>query len=91
VIPCNVSGRNYYEATAMLVLEIWPVWIGGKVYGQSFDGVCFMWVRQDTPSLVMGACSVDNSPIVVSGDQCYRKNTGGQKYGTSIYGGYHDE
>lgn len=82
--PVMSLGECQIKPTAMLFRNLASMDVEESIRGNSLDGVILMCgCDKTTPSLVMGACSVDIPTMVVSGGPMLAGRFQGRKIGTS--------
>ncbi|MEZ0486190.1 IlvD/Edd family dehydratase [Fibrella aquatica] len=82
--PVMSLGECQIKPTAMLFRNLASMDVEESIRGNSIDGVILMCgCDKTTPSLVMGACSVDIPTMVVSGGPMLAGRFQGRKIGTS--------
>ena len=82
--PVMSLGECQIKPTAMLFRNLASMDVEESIRGNSLDGVILMCgCDKTTPSLVMGACSVDLPTLVVSGGPMLAGRFEGRKVGTS--------
>lgn len=90
--PVMSLGETLIKPTAMLYRNLASMDVEESIRANPLDGVVLLCgCDKTTPSLVMGACSVDIPAIVVSGGPMLTGNYKGQHIGTSDVWRYHDE
>ncbi|CCH00759.1 Dihydroxy-acid dehydratase [Fibrella aestuarina BUZ 2] len=82
--PVMSLGECQIKPTAMLFRNLASMDVEESIRGNSIDGVILLCgCDKTTPSLVMGACSVDIPTLVVSGGPMLAGRFQGKKIGTS--------
>ena len=90
--PVMSLGETLIKPTAMLYRNLASMDVEESIRANPVDGVVLLCgCDKTTPSLVMGACSVDIPAIVVSGGPMLTGNHRGKSIGTSDVWRYHDE
>jgi L-arabonate dehydrase len=90
--PVMSLGETLIKPTAMLYRNLASMDVEESIRANPLDGVVLLCgCDKTTPSLVMGACSVDLPTIVVSGGPMLTGNHKGQSIGTSDVWRYHDD
>ncbi|HEY8734723.1 MAG TPA: IlvD/Edd family dehydratase [Puia sp.] len=90
--PVMSLGETLMKPTAMLFRNLASMDVEETIRANPVDGVVLLCgCDKTTPSLVMGACSVDIPCIVVSGGPMLTGNYKGKKIGTSDVWRSHDE
>ncbi len=90
--PVMSLGETLIKPTAMLYRNLASMDVEESIRANPIDGVVLLCgCDKTTPSLVMGACSVNIPTIVVSGGPMLTGNHRGKKIGTSDVWRYHDE
>jgi L-arabonate dehydrase len=90
--PVMSLGETLIKPTAMLYRNLASMDVEESIRANPLDGVVLLCgCDKTTPSLVMGACSVNLPTIVVSGGPMLTGNYGGKQIGTSDVWRYHDE
>jgi L-arabonate dehydrase len=90
--PVMSLGETLMKPTAMLYRNLASMDVEESIRANPLDGVVLLCgCDKTTPSLVMGACSVDIPTIVVSGGSMLTGNYKGTKIGTSdVWRSYDD-
>lgn len=90
--PVMSLGETLIKPTAMLYRNLVSMDVEESIRANPVDGVVLLCgCDKTTPSLVMGACSVNIPTIVVSGGPMLTGNHKGKSIGTSDVWRYHDE
>jgi len=90
--PVMSLGETLIKPTAMLYRNLVSMDVEESIRANPVDGVVLLCgCDKTTPSLVMGACSVNIPTIVVSGGPMLTGNYKGQQIGTSDVWRYHDD
>ena len=90
--PVMSLGETLIKPTAMLYRNLASMDVEESIRANPMDGVVLLCgCDKTTPSLVMGACSVNIPTIVVSGGPMLTGNYKGNKIGTSDVWRYHDD
>src|SRR6059058_3088565 len=90
--PVMSLGETLIKPTAMLYRNLASMDVEESIRANPLDGVVLLCgCDKTTPSLVMGACSVDIPTIVVSGGPMLTGRHKGLNIGTSDLWRYHDE
>jgi L-arabonate dehydrase len=90
--PVMSLGETLMKPTAMLYRNLASMDVEESIRANPLDGVVLLCgCDKTTPSLVMGACSVDIPTIVVSGGPMLTGNHRGHQLGTSDIWRYHDD
>src|SRR6201991_3922621 len=90
--PVMSLGETLIKPTAMLYRNLVSMDVEESIRANPIDGVVLLCgCDKTTPSLVMGACSVNIPAIVVSGGPMLTGNYKGNKIGTSDVWRYHDD
>src|SRR5882672_11413474 len=90
--PVMSLGETLIKPTAMLYRNLASMDVEESIRANPLDGVVLLCgCDKTTPSLVMGACSVNIPTIVVSGGPMLTGNYKGNKIGTSDVWRYHDD
>src|SRR5687767_13078029 len=90
--PVMSLGETLIKPTAMLFRNLASMDVEESIRANPVDGVVLMCgCDKTTPSLVMGACSVDIPTIVVSGGPMLTGRHKGASIGTSDLWRYHDD
>jgi L-arabonate dehydrase len=90
--PVMSLGETLIKPTAMLYRNLASMDVEESIRANPMDGVVLLCgCDKTTPSLVMGACSVNIPSIVVSGGPMLTGNYKGKKIGTSDVWRYHDD
>lgn len=90
--PVMSLGETLMKPTAMLFRNLASMDVEESIRANPVDGVVLLCgCDKTTPSLVMGACSVNLPTIVVSGGPMLTGNHRGKSIGTSDLWRYHDE
>lgn len=90
--PVMSLGETLMKPTAMLYRNLASMDVEESIRANPLDGVVLLCgCDKTTPSLVMGACSVDIPTIVVSGGPMLTGRYRGKNIGTSDVWRYHDE
>jgi len=90
--PVMSLGETLIKPTAMLYRNLASMDVEESIRANPIDGVVLLCgCDKTTPSLVMGACSVNIPTIVVSGGPMLTGNYHGKSIGTSDVWRYHDE
>ncbi|MEO6849237.1 MAG: IlvD/Edd family dehydratase [Mucilaginibacter sp.] len=90
--PVMSLGETLIKPTAMLYRNLASMDVEESIRANPIDGVVLLCgCDKTTPSLVMGACSVNIPTIVVSGGPMLTGNHRGKSIGTSDVWRYHDE
>ena len=90
--PVMSLGETLIKPTAMLYRNLASMDVEESIRANPIDGVVLLCgCDKTTPSLVMGACSVNIPAIVVSGGPMLTGNYRGKSIGTSDVWRYHDE
>ncbi|MCO5945764.1 IlvD/Edd family dehydratase [Mucilaginibacter flavidus] len=90
--PVMSLGETLIKPTAMLYRNLASMDVEESIRANPIDGVVLLCgCDKTTPSLVMGACSVNIPTIVVSGGPMLTGNHRGKNIGTSDVWRYHDE
>src|SRR5450631_1151740 len=90
--PVMSLGETLIKPTAMLFRNLVSMDVEESIRANPLDGVVLLCgCDKTTPSLLMGAASVDLPAIVVSGGPMLTGNYGGKQIGTSDVWRYHDE
>ena len=90
--PVMSLGETLIKPTAMLYRNLASMDVEESIRANPLDGVVLLCgCDKTTPSLVMGACSVDIPTIVVSGGPMLTGNHRGNQIGTSDVWRYHDD
>jgi L-arabonate dehydrase len=90
--PVMSLGETLIKPTAMLYRNLASMDVEESIRANPVDGVVLLCgCDKTTPSLVMGACSVNIPTIVVSGGPMLTGNYKGQQIGTSDVWRYHDD
>jgi L-arabonate dehydrase len=90
--PVMSLGETLIKPTAMLYRNLASMDVEESIRANPLDGVVLLCgCDKTTPSLVMGACSVNLPAIVVSGGPMLTGNYLGKQIGTSDVWRYHDE
>jgi L-arabonate dehydrase len=90
--PVMSLGETLIKPTAMLYRNLASMDVEESIRANPMDGVVLLCgCDKTTPSLVMGACSVDIPCIVVSGGSMLTGNYKGNRIGTSDVWRYHDD
>lgn len=90
--PVMSLGETLMKPTAMLYRNLASMDVEESIRANPVDGVVLLCgCDKTTPSLVMGACSVDIPTIVVSGGPMLTGRYKGKSIGTSDVWRYHDE
>lgn len=90
--PVMSLGETLMKPTAMLYRNLTSMDVEESIRANPLDGVVLLCgCDKTTPSLVMGACSVDLPTIVVSGGSMLTGKYRGENIGTSDIWRYHDD
>ena len=90
--PVMSLGETLMKPTAMLYRNLASMDVEESIRANPVDGVVLLCgCDKTTPSLVMGACSVNIPTIVVSGGPMLTGNYKGNQIGTSDVWRYHDD
>ena len=90
--PVMSLGETLIKPTAMLYRNLASMDVEESIRANPLDGVVLLCgCDKTTPSLVMGACSVNIPTIVVSGGPMLTGNHKGKSIGTSDVWRYHDD
>ena len=90
--PVMSLGETLMKPTAMLYRNLASMDVEESIRANPLDGVVLLCgCDKTTPSLVMGACSVDIPTIVVSGGPMLTGNHKGAQISTSDVWRYHDD
>ncbi len=90
--PVMTLGETLMKPTAMLYRNLASMDVEESIRANPIDGVVLLCgCDKTTPSLVMGACSVNIPTIVVSGGPMLTGNHRGASIGTSDVWRYHDD
>ncbi|GAA3980278.1 IlvD/Edd family dehydratase [Mucilaginibacter dorajii] len=90
--PVMSLGETLMKPTAMLYRNLASMDVEESIRANPIDGVVLLCgCDKTTPSLVMGACSVNIPTIVVSGGPMLTGNHRGSSIGTSDVWRYHDD
>ncbi|OOQ57712.1 IlvD/Edd family dehydratase [Mucilaginibacter pedocola] len=90
--PVMSLGETLMKPTAMLYRNLASMDVEESIRANPLDGVVLLCgCDKTTPSLVMGACSVDLPTIVVSGGPMLTGRHRGASIGTSDIWRYHDD
>ncbi|MCG2460718.1 dihydroxy-acid dehydratase [Flavobacteriaceae bacterium F89] len=90
--PVMSMGETLVKPTAMLFRNLASMDVEESIRANPLDGVVLLCgCDKTTPSLVMGACSVDLPTIVVSGGPMLTGRYKGKSIGTSDVWRYHDD
>ncbi len=90
--PVMSLGETLIKPTAMLYRNLASMDVEESIRANPVDGVVLLCgCDKTTPSLVMGACSVNIPTIVVSGGPMLTGNHKGKSIGTSDIWRYHDD
>src|SRR5687767_2282799 len=90
--PAMSLGETLIKPTAMLFRNLASMEVEESIRANPLDGVVLLCgCDKTTPSLVMGACSVDLPTIVVSGRPMLTGRHKGASIGTSDLWRYHDD
>jgi dihydroxy-acid dehydratase len=90
--PVMSLGETLIKPTAMLYRNLASMDVEESIRANPVDGVVLLCgCDKTTPSLVMGACSVNIPSIVVSGGPMLTGNYKGHQIGTSDVWRYHDD
>lgn len=90
--PVMSLGETLMKPTAMLYRNLVSMDVEESIRANPLDGVVLLCgCDKTTPSLVMGACSVDIPTIVVSGGPMLTGKYRGKNIGTSDVWRYHDD
>ncbi|HCL84829.1 MAG TPA: dihydroxy-acid dehydratase [Chitinophagaceae bacterium] len=90
--PVMSLGETLIKPTAMLYRNLVSMDVEESIRANPMDGVVLLCgCDKTTPSLVMGACSVNLPTIVVSGGPMLTGNHQGKPIGTSDVWHYHDD
>lgn len=90
--PVMSLGETLMKPTAMLYRNLASMDVEESIRANPLDGVVLLCgCDKTTPSLVMGACSVDLPTIVVSGGPMLTGKYRGKSIGTSDVWRYHDD
>jgi L-arabonate dehydrase len=90
--PVMSLGETLIKPTAMLYRNLVSMDVEESIRANPIDGVVLLCgCDKTTPSLVMGACSVDLPTIVVSGGPMLTGRHRGTEIGTSDVWRYHDQ
>lgn len=90
--PVMSLGETLIKPTAMLYRNLASMDVEESVRANPLDGVVLLCgCDKTTPSLVMGACSVNIPTIVVSGGPMLTGRHNGKSIGTSDVWRYHDD
>jgi dihydroxy-acid dehydratase len=90
--PVMSLGETLMKPTAMLYRNLASMDVEESIRANPLDGVVLLCgCDKTTPSLVMGACSVNLPTIVVSGGPMLTGNHRGNQIGTSDVWRYHDD
>lgn len=90
--PVMSLGETIMKPTAMLYRNLASMDVEESIRANPLDGVVLLCgCDKTTPSLVMGACSVDIPTIVVSGGPMLTGKYRGKNIGTSDVWRYHDD
>jgi L-arabonate dehydrase len=90
--PVMSLGETLMKPTAMLYRNLASMDVEESIRANPLDGVVLLCgCDKTTPSLVMGACSVNLPTIVVSGGPMLTGNHRGKQIGTSDIWRYHDD
>ncbi len=90
--PVMSLGETLMKPTAMLYRNLASMDVEESIRANPVDGVVLLCgCDKTTPSLVMGACSVDIPTIVVSGGPMLTGQYKGKSIGTSDVWRYHDD
>jgi L-arabonate dehydrase len=90
--PVMSLGETLMKPTAMLYRNLASMDVEESIRANPLDGVVLLCgCDKTTPSLVMGACSVDIPTIVVSGGPMLTGRYRGKNIGTSDVWRYHDD
>ncbi|QEC76137.1 IlvD/Edd family dehydratase [Mucilaginibacter ginsenosidivorax] len=90
--PVMSLGETLMKPTAMLYRNLASMDVEESIRANPLDGVVLLCgCDKTTPSLVMGACSVNIPTIVVSGGPMLTGNHRGRQIGTSDVWRYHDD
>src|SRR6201996_5161428 len=89
--PVMSLGETLIKPTAMLYRNLVSMDVEESIRANPIDGVVLLCgCDKTTPSLIMGACSVNNPTIVVSGGPMLTGRHRGTSIGTSDVWRYHD-
>lgn len=90
--PVMSLGETLMKPTAMLYRNLASMDVEESIRANPLDGVVLLCgCDKTTPSLVMGACSVNIPTIAVSGGPMLTGNHRGKQIGTSDVWRYHDD
>jgi L-arabonate dehydrase len=90
--PVMSLGETLIKPTAMLYRNLASMDVEESIRANPLDGVVLLCgCDKTTPSLVMGACSVNIPTLVVSGGPMLTGNYKGEQIGTSDVWRYHDD
>ncbi|HEX6227545.1 MAG TPA: IlvD/Edd family dehydratase [Chryseolinea sp.] len=90
--PCMSLGETLIKPTAMLYRNLASMEVEESIRANPLDGVVLLCgCDKTTPSLVMGACSVNLPTLVVSGGPMLTGRHRGNSVGTSDIWRYHDD
>jgi len=90
--PVMSLGETLIKPTAMLYRNLASMDVEESIRANPLDGVVLLCgCDKTTPSLVMGACSVNIPTLVVSGGPMLTGNYKGNSIGTSDIWRYHDD
>ena len=90
--PVMSLGETLIKPTAMLYRNLASMDVEESIRANPLDGVVLLCgCDKTTPSLVMGACSVNIPTIVVSGGSMLTGRHNGKSIGTSDIWRYHDD
>src|SRR5450432_3126966 len=90
--PTISLGEIYMKPTTMLYRNLMAMDVEESIRANPLDGVVLLCgCDKTTPSLVMGACSVNIPTLVVSGGPMLTGNYKGEQIGTSDVWRYHDD
>src|SRR5215210_5488490 len=90
--PVMSLGETLIKPTAMLYRNLASMDVEESIRANPIDGVVLLCgCDKTTPSLVMGACSVDLPTIVVSGGPMLTGHYNGKSIGTSDLWRYHSD
>jgi L-arabonate dehydrase len=90
--PVMSLGETLIKPTAMLYRNLVSMDVEESIRANPIDGVVLLCgCDKTTPSLVMGACSVNLPAIVVSGGPMLTGNYKGNQIGTTDVWRYHDD
>jgi L-arabonate dehydrase len=90
--PVMSLGETLMKPTAMLYRNLASMDVEESIRANPLDGVVLLCgCDKTTPSLVMGACSVNIPTLVISGGPMLTGNHKGKSIGTSDVWRYHDD